>query len=81
MKHLGYGRGYRYDHAEGGHAAGQEYLPEALRGAKWYAPAEAGFEKTLAERLAWWEKTKSDVTLTGSGRATILDTAPPEGAG
>ena len=60
MKHLGYGRGYRYDHAEGGHAAGQEYLPEALRGAKWYAPAEAGFEKTLAERLAWWEKTKSE---------------------
>jgi putative ATPase len=60
MKQLGYGRGYRYDHAEGGHAAGQEYLPEALRGAKWYEPAAAGFEKTLAERLAWWEQTKKE---------------------
>ena len=60
MKHLGYGRGYRYDHAEGGHAAGQEYLPEALRGTKWYEPTDAGFEKTLAERLAWWKKAKRE---------------------
>ncbi|HLF10831.1 MAG TPA: replication-associated recombination protein A, partial [Gammaproteobacteria bacterium] len=59
MKDLGYGRGYRYDHAEGGHAAGQEYLPDALRGAKWYEPTDTGFEKTLAERLAWWAKIKS----------------------
>jgi putative ATPase len=58
MKALGYGREYRYDHAEGGHAAGQEYLPDALRGAKWYTPSEAGYEKTLAERLAWLEKIK-----------------------
>jgi putative ATPase len=59
MKELGYGRGYRYDHAEGGLAAGQEYLPEALRGAKWYEPADAGYEKTLAERLAWWQNAKN----------------------
>jgi len=42
MKGLGYGREYRYDHAEGGHAAGQEYLPDALRGAKWYEPTDSG---------------------------------------
>jgi putative ATPase len=54
MKNLGYGEGYRYDHSEGGHAAGQEYLPDALRGAVWYAPTGVGFEKTIAERLAWW---------------------------
>jgi putative ATPase len=59
MKDLGYGRDYRYDHAEGGHAAGQEYLPDALRGAKWYEPADAGYEKTLAERLAWWSQQKA----------------------
>jgi putative ATPase len=58
MKDIGYGKGYRYDHAEGGYAAGQEYLPDALRGARWYEPADAGYEKTLAERLAWWEKQK-----------------------
>ncbi len=53
MKGLGYGKGYRYDHDEGGHAEGQEYLPEALRGARWYEPTDAGFEKTMAERIAW----------------------------
>jgi putative ATPase len=58
MKELGYGRGYRYDHAEGGLAAGQQYLPDVLRGAKWYEPTDAGYEKTLAERLAWWARAK-----------------------
>jgi putative ATPase len=58
MKELGYGEGYRYDHAEDGHAAGQEYLPERLRGAQWYEPSGQGFEKTIAERLAWWAERK-----------------------
>ncbi len=58
MQDLGYAAGYRYDHSEGGHAAGQEYLPEALRGARWYEPGNSGFEKTLAERMAWWAKRK-----------------------
>jgi len=61
MKDLGYGRDYRYDHAEGGYAAGQEYLPDALRGAKWYEPTDVGYEKTLAERLAWWAARKAGV--------------------
>jgi putative ATPase len=57
MKELGYGDGYRYDHAEAdGVAAGQEYLPEALRGARWYEPTDRGFEKTVRERIEWWKK-------------------------
>jgi putative ATPase len=61
MKGLGFGRGYRYDHAEEeAIAAGQEYLPEVLRGAKWYEPTERGYEKTVAERLAWWDKVKQE---------------------
>jgi putative ATPase len=60
MKEIGYGDGYRYDHAEGGHAAGQEYLPDALRGARWYEPGNAGYEKTIAERLAWWRQRKNE---------------------
>ena len=58
MKEHGYGEGYRYDHAEGGHAAGQEYLPDALRGASWYEPTNQGFEKIIAERIAWWRDRK-----------------------
>jgi hypothetical protein len=59
MKWLGYGDGYRYDpHEPEGLAAGQEYLPDALRGARWYEPIDRGFEKTVAERLKWWEERK-----------------------
>jgi putative ATPase len=60
MKEIGYGEGYRYDHAEGGHAAGQQYLPDALRGSRWYEPGNAGYEKTIAERLAWWREHKKE---------------------
>ncbi len=60
MQEIGYGQGYRYDHAEGGHAAGQQYLPDVLRGARWYEPAETGYEKTLAERIAWWRKHRNE---------------------
>ncbi|MCZ6917555.1 MAG: replication-associated recombination protein A [Gemmatimonadetes bacterium] len=60
MKEIGYGKGYRYDHAEGGHAAGQTYLPDVLQGARWYEPTEVGFEKTLTERLAWWATVRAE---------------------
>ena len=59
MKDIGYGDGYRYDHAEGGHAAGQQYLPDALRDARWYEASDSGYEKTLAERIAWWRKRRA----------------------
>jgi putative ATPase len=62
MKDIGYGAGYRYDHAEGGHAAGQEFLPDALRGSRWYEPGSAGYEKTIAERLKWWRERKGGDT-------------------
>ena len=51
MKAWGYGDGYRYPHAEGGHAAGATYLPEALAGKRYYEPRNAGFESKLAARL------------------------------
>ena len=62
MKNLGYGRDYRYDHSEDGFAAGQQYLPEALRGVEWYQPTDRGFEKTVAERIEWWAKVKAEAT-------------------
>jgi putative ATPase len=59
MKDLGYGAGYRYDHSEDdSKAVGQEYLPDSLRGVRWYEPTQRGYEKTIAERLAWWEELK-----------------------
>jgi putative ATPase len=58
MKDLGYGRGYRYDPAETDGVAGQEYLPDALRGEVFYRPGGYGAEKQIGERLAWWAERR-----------------------
>ena len=60
MKELGYGAGYKYAHDYDEAYVPQEYLPEALRGARWYEPTEAGYEKTVKERMEWWTKLKGD---------------------
>lgn len=53
MKGLGYGQGYRYDHEEAdAHAAGQQYLPDALVGSEFYTPSGRGLEGKIAEKLA-----------------------------
>ncbi|WP_029920368.1 replication-associated recombination protein A [Nevskia soli] len=53
MKGLGYGQGYRYDHDETeAHAAGQQYLPDALAGTEFYTPTGRGLEGKIAEKLA-----------------------------
>ena len=58
MKDLGYGEGYRYDPSEAEGIADQEYLPEAVRGERFYRPGRFGFETTIAERLEWWAKRR-----------------------
>jgi putative ATPase len=46
MQGLGYGRGYQYAHDfEGGIAPGQTYLPERLKGHRYYMPKRIGQEK------------------------------------
>src|SRR2546425_3441521 len=64
MEELGYGAGYKYAHAYADAYVPQDYLPEALRGAKWYEPTDFGYEKTVKERMEWWQKLKRDA---GSG--------------
>ncbi len=58
MKELGYGTGYRYDPDEEEGVADQHYLPDALRGERYYEPGRFGFEKTVAERLRWWAERR-----------------------
>jgi putative ATPase len=53
MKNLGHGDGYRYAHDEPqGYAAGEQYLPDALRGHQFYEPVARGLEQRIGERLA-----------------------------
>jgi len=60
MKELGYGAGYRYAFDSEQAYIPQEYLPEALRGATWYVPTDFGYEKTIKERIEWWERLKGE---------------------
>jgi putative ATPase len=60
MKGLGYGAGYQYAHDDPRAYIPQDYLPESLKGAKWYEPTEFGYEKTIAERIAVWERFKRE---------------------
>ena len=51
-KSLGWGAGYQYPHDFEGHYVREEYLPEAIRGHRYYQPSDSGHEREIAERLA-----------------------------
>lgn len=51
MKASGYGEGYRYPHDEGGFAAGETYLPDALLGRRYYEPKNVGIEARIREHV------------------------------
>ena len=61
MKDLGYGAGYKYAFDSEQAYIPQEYLPEALRGSTWYEPTDFGYEKTIKERMEWWQKLKQSL--------------------
>mgnify|MGYP002513909501 CR=1 FL=1 len=41
-------RGYKYPHDYGGYVE-QQYLPDSLKGKKYYIPKDGGYEKTIKE--------------------------------
>ena len=52
MKHLGYAKGYQYDHdVDGGVALDQTCFPDALGERVYYQPVERGMEIRLKEKL------------------------------
>lgn len=59
MRELDYGRGYQYAHDFAGAYAPQEYLPDGLTKNKYYHPTERGYEKTIKERMQYWEKIRA----------------------
>src|SRR5664280_2739965 len=60
MKELDYGKDYKYAHDYANAYVPQEYLPEAIRGQIFYQPKEAGFEKTIKERINIWRQKKNN---------------------
>ncbi len=59
MKQIGYGKGYHYDHDADGGFSGDDYWPEEMTPQTFYTPTDRGFEKRVAERLAWWEEQRA----------------------
>ena len=57
MEELGYGDGYKYAHDYPGHFADLEFMPEELKGHKFYEPADNKQEEVLKARLSGlWPK-------------------------
>ena len=59
MRDLGYGAGYRYDHAEDDAFSGQNYFPDNMERQHFYRPTQRGLEKEIARRLAYWAGLRS----------------------
>lgn len=58
MKDIGYGKEYQYSHGYENNFSAQEYLPDALKGMKFYEPGNNAREKELRDFLKkrWGEK-------------------------
>ncbi len=70
MKHLGYGKGYRYAHDEDeGFAAGESYFPDDMEPATYYHPVPRGLEIRIAEKLE--RLRKLDREAAGSRRGGV----------
>ncbi|MFU8947977.1 replication-associated recombination protein A [Mycetocola zhadangensis] len=51
-KRLGHGKGYRYPHDSEVGVVEQQYLPDELRGVRYYQPTQHGNERDVSSRLA-----------------------------
>ena len=58
MKDIGYGADYHYDHDAPDAFSGDNYWPDEMPAESYYEPVERGFEKRIAERLAYWDNLR-----------------------
>ena len=64
MKDMDYGAEYRYAHDEvGGYAAGESYLPEALKDQQFYHPVDRGLEKKIQDKLRYLRERDKSSTI------------------
>jgi putative ATPase len=59
MKHLGYGRGYAYDHVAPDRFSGQDYFPDSMARETYYEPTGEGEEAAIRRRLQTWAKLRA----------------------
>ena len=56
-RYLGRGIGYKYPHNYENHYIEQQYLPDELKGTRFYIPSDNGYEKAIQR---WFERIKND---------------------
>ena len=59
MRHVGYGKAYRYAHVYEGAQVEQQHLPDAIKDRTYYHPSDRGYERTLRERLEAFEAQRA----------------------
>ena len=74
MEGLGYGRDYLYPHDFQGKVVDQEYMPDSLKGRRFYRPTDSGFEAEVGRRIEEWRKKREAL------RSDKTKTAPKEPA-
>lgn len=57
---MGRGKNYKYPHDLGGFVRDETYLPEKLRGQRFYEPRDAGYERAIRRRLDRWRAEAPD---------------------
>ncbi len=85
MKSLGYAKGYEYPHDYQDAVVGQEYLPDRLRGKRYYRPTERGRERQISQIMRELAQAKAKLRRgTGpenGGGGTSGDDGGGEGEG
>jgi putative ATPase len=58
MRGIGYGKDYKYAHDYKDAYVPQDYLPEKLKGRRFYMPTERGYENRIKQLLEKWRNLK-----------------------
>jgi putative ATPase len=58
MRGIGYGKDYKYAHDYKDAYVPQDYLPEKLKGRRFYMPTERGYENRIRQLLEKWRELK-----------------------
>ncbi len=59
---LGHGKDYKYPHEFPGHHTRQQYLPDAIKDARFYEPSDQGYEQGVRERVRKWRESNDTET-------------------
>jgi putative ATPase len=62
MKHMGYGKGYQYDHDLEDAFSGQEYFPADMERKSFYHPVARGFEREMRKRMVYFQSRRRDMS-------------------